>query len=396
MRRGWGPGRSAGGASVARLVVVAAGMVVSTALTVAACGGNDGSVEAAQARVTEATQALTQAQTAYNEARAGFCGRTKEYVTAIDRYGKVFDDKAATVGDIKTAGADLAEPRDAVTAGAQTVKDAQDDLSKATQDLAEAEAALAAAKAAASGSSVPATPTSTAPTSTAPLVPVATVDRVKAAESDLAAAAEGITDQTPLQQATTRFNSAAFALEAAWLRLFADAGCLTDDQQIKAQQAVHDYTVALQTSLQTAGYYSGEIDGIYGPLTVTAVEELQKANGLAVTGLVDRATAAALSAAVAAKGGAAAAQALAHTAAVQSTLKLAGYWTGPVDGQWTPELTEALKRFQTALGVPPSGAVDAATLNALQETIAKAKASSTTTPPQPPPPPTTTAATPTS
>jgi peptidoglycan hydrolase-like protein with peptidoglycan-binding domain len=82
---------------------------------------------------------------------------------------------------------------------------------------------------------------------------------------------------------------------------------------------------------------------------------------------------------VAAEGGAAAAQALAHTAAVQSTLKLAGYWTGAVDGQWTPELTDALKAFQTALGVPATGAVDAATLNALQVTIAEAQSSATST-----------------
>jgi hypothetical protein len=30
--------------------------------------------------------------------------------------------------------------------------------------------------------------------------------------------------------------------------------------------------------------------------------------------------------------------ALTSAAAVQSTLKLAGYWNGPVDGQWTEEL----------------------------------------------------------
>ena len=60
-------------------------------------------------------------------------------------------------------------------------------------------------------------------------------------------------------------------------------------------------------------------------------------------------------------------------------LKVAGYWTGPIDGEWTPELTDALKEFQTALGVPPSGAVDTATLNALEETIATAKTLTTTT-----------------
>src|SRR5436190_1539811 len=73
------------------------------------------------------------------------------------------------------------------------------------------------------------------------------------------------------------------------------------------------------------------------------------------------------------KGGAAAQQALASTAAVQQTLKLAGYWTGPVDGNWTPALTDALKSFQKALGVEPTGTVDAATIAALQHAIATAK-----------------------
>jgi peptidoglycan hydrolase-like protein with peptidoglycan-binding domain len=54
---------------------------------------------------------------------------------------------------------------------------------------------------------------------------------------------------------------------------------------------------------------------------------------------------------------------------VQQTLKLAGFWDGPVDGEWTPALTEALKEFQTALGVKPSGEVDAATVAALEKAI---------------------------
>jgi peptidoglycan hydrolase-like protein with peptidoglycan-binding domain len=59
-------------------------------------------------------------------------------------------------------------------------------------------------------------------------------------------------------------------------------------------------------------------------------------------------------------------------------LKLAGYWTGPVDGKWTPELTDALKKFQTDLGVPATGAVDAATLQALEKAIAKGQRGSET------------------
>ena len=89
-----------------------------------------------------------------------------------------------------------------------------------------------------------------------------------------------------------------------------------------------------------------------------------------MTGLVDNATAEALSDAVVAAGGEAATDALVHTTAVQTILKLAGAYDGPVDGQWTPELTEALMAFQEELGVPPTGAVDAETLNALEDAIA--------------------------
>ena len=73
-------------------------------------------------------------------------------------------------------------------------------------------------------------------------------------------------------------------------------------------------------------------------------------------------------------GGATAQQEVATTAAVQQTLKLAGFWDGPVDGVWTPALTEALKNFQTELGVQPTGTVDAATLAAFEKAIAEAQA----------------------
>ena len=58
---------------------------------------------------------------------------------------------------------------------------------------------------------------------------------------------------------------------------------------------------------------------------------------------------------------------------MQQTLKLAGFWDGPVDGEWTPELTDALMEFQTELGVEPTGTVDAATIAALEKAIAEAQ-----------------------
>jgi peptidoglycan hydrolase-like protein with peptidoglycan-binding domain len=348
-------------------------------LLVVACSSDGAnSVSAAQSRVTKAQQAVTDAQSALDKATAEFCGETKDYIAALDRYGMVFDQSAATVGDIKTAGADLEKPRSSVLSSADAVTTAQDDLGKAQQELADAEAALAAAQASASGKALP-PKTASNTTTTAPLVPPAYVDRVKRAESDFTEATQGVTDQTSLTEATVQLNSAAFALEVAWLQLLDQSGCLTDEQQQKATTALHDYTVAIQTALHTTGFYAGEIDGVYGPTTAEAVQKLQTNHGLPPTGWLDQATAAALDAELLAKGGAATTNALTHTAAVQSTLKLAGYWTGPIDGQWTPELTDALKTFQTALGVPATGAVDAATLAALEQTIAQAKSASTTT-----------------
>ncbi|HEY2813725.1 MAG TPA: peptidoglycan-binding domain-containing protein [Acidimicrobiales bacterium] len=346
---------------------------------IAACS-SDGTnkVTAAQTRVSNAEKGVADAQTALDKATGQFCDDTKDYITTLDRYGKAFDQSAATVGDIKTAGDDLQNPRSSVISSADAVTSGRDELAKAKEELADAQVALAAAQASAASQTLPPT-TAGSTTTTAPLVPPATVDRVKKAEADFAAATQGVTDQTPLAQATVQLNSAALALEVAWLQLFNAAGCLTDQQQQSAATAISDYTGALQTALHTTGYYTGDVDGVYGPSTAEAVQKLQTTNGLPSTGWLDQATAAALDAELLATGGAVATKALTHTAGVQSTLKLAGYWTGPVDGQWTPELTVALQTFQTALGVPPSGVVDAATLTALEQTIAQAQSSSTST-----------------
>jgi peptidoglycan hydrolase-like protein with peptidoglycan-binding domain len=340
-------------------------------------------VTRAQAQVSAKQDALEEARAALATATTAFCTASESYVIAIDRYGDVLNQTAPTVGDVKDAGKDLQQPGEDAVSSAEAAADAQQEVAAAEQDLAEAEAALAAAQAEA-GTSSGATPTSAAPTTTsaAPLAPGSTVNRVKQAEADFTTAQKGITDETPLTEASQEFNAAAVALEMSWLTLFADAGCLTDEQQKRAQAAVHDYTSAIQQSLTDAGYYEGDVDGIYGPQTVEAVQALQEAHGLPVTGTVDKATDAALADDLRAKGAVGAQQATASTAAVQQTLRLAGFWTGPVDGSWTPELTAALKSFQTELGVDPTGTVDAATIAALEHAIATAN--------QPEPPPITT------
>ena len=342
------------------------GLALGVTLVLAGCssdGDGSGALKVAQAKVSAKEKALSAAKADATAATAAFCDASATYITALDRYGDVLTQSAVTVGDVTTAGTDLAEPREDVTAAADAAVAGQQAVADAKNALADAEAALAALQ------SPSATSSPQPSASPKPLVPAGTVNRVKEAETELAAAQQGITDETPLAQASEQFNAAVVALEMSWLQLFADAGCLTDEQRVQAQAAVRDYTKALQKSLKEAGYFTSEVDGVYGPDTVDAVETLQKTHSLPVTGTLDKATAAALQADLAAKGGAVAQEAVASTSAVQQTLKLAGYWDGPVDGEWTPALTEALKEFQKALGVKPSGEVDAATVAALETAL---------------------------
>ena len=86
------------------------------------------------------------------------------------------------------------------------------------------------------------------------------------------------------------------------------------------------------------------------------MEQLQTDSELPVTGFVDEATARALQDKLTAAGLDQARQ----TVMLQTILSLVGFWDGPIDGVWTDELTQALKDFQTHLGVEPTGVVDAA------------------------------------
>jgi peptidoglycan hydrolase-like protein with peptidoglycan-binding domain len=46
----------------------------------------------------------------------------------------------------------------------------------------------------------------------------------------------------------------------------------------------------LQATLQQEGYYRGEVDGMLGPLTRSALANYQRNNGLYITSAIDRPT----------------------------------------------------------------------------------------------------------
>lgn len=332
---------------------------------------------AAQKAVAAQERALADAQSSSQEADAALCDAATTYVSALDRYGDVLHQTAPTVGDVRDAGADLAEPADQTRDAADAAVDARDAVTSAEEDLAQAQADLATAEAVAAGTTAPAPPSPT-PNATRSQ-PSPGVARVQEAEDEFEATRSGISDRTPLAQAAESFNAAVVALEGAWIQLLAPSGCLSEDQQKEAAAAADDYSAALQESLSDAGYYEGEVDGVYGPATVAAVEKLQKEHGLPVTGTMDKASSAALGEDLANQDGASAADDLASTAAVQQTLKLAGYWDGPVDGAWSDELTQAIETAQGDLGVKVTGTVDAATVEAFEEALTSAQESAQAT-----------------
>lgn len=372
-------------ASARAFAALAAAVVIAVALS--GCAGEIDAAERAQAQVSAKERALADAEAAFATASDEFCGASRTYIESLDRYGDVLHSTAPTVGDVRTAGADLVEPQQDALAGAEAALEAREAVVDAQQELVEAQAALAAAQ-----PTVSAAPT--AAPSPPPGVPEASVARVQQAEEDFASAVSSISDDTALSEASERFNAAVVALELSWLRLFIDAGCVSDEQAATAAAAVAAYTAALQQDLADAGFFSGEIDGVYGPSTVQAVEDLQSSAGLPVTGTVDKATAEALQDALVALGHDAAGETIASTAAVQQTLALAGFWDGPIDGEWTPELTEAVKEFQRALGVEPTGQVDAATVAAFDKALSELTAEPSPEPTEEPTPEPTPSATP--
>ena len=174
------------------------GLVVAGALVVAGLVGCDNSgdapsdLEAAQANVAAKEKALEGAKADFAEKSDAFCGSSKIYIEALDRYGDVLTQTAATVGDVNDAGADLDDPRDEAESGAEDAVDAHQAVFDAQQELADAKAALAEVKS--PGSADSSSPSGSS--SPKPLVPATTVSRVKQAETELKAVQRGISEDT--------------------------------------------------------------------------------------------------------------------------------------------------------------------------------------------------------
>lgn len=327
------------------LAILAASM-----LFLAACGDDD-DTESTDTTTAPSTAAPTTAAPDVEEALANFCDEGQVYIDALDTFGMVFTDEEPTVGD-------LSEGLDPLVELGDQAKEAGEALAAAIEEQdKEIEEAIAAGE----------TPPSTVVTVD---VPDDLVARTIEAQDALVAAIEGIDLDTPLSEAGIAVTSAAYAVEVNWIDVLIEAGCSEDPNAARAQ--IQQLIAGAQQDLTTAGYYTGPIDGVYGPAMADAIKALQAEVELPETGYLDPPTQEALQDAL--EG-----QASAQVSALQGVLKTLGYWDGEIDGQWTPELETALKTFQADLGVEQTGQLDEATLRALQQALADAEAAANAT-----------------
>ena len=149
-------------------------------------------------------------------------------------------------------------------------------------------------------------------------------------------------------------------------------------------------TARLQQALSALGLYSGPIDGVPSEALTASIGALQQRLGVPVTGVYDEAT----DAAARAQLGLTQTSISEATASLQQALADLGLYSGPIDGVYSAATVAAVRSLQASLGVPQTGIVDAATVQAV---YARGAASApppteppTTVPPTKPPTATTT------
>lgn len=133
----------------------------------------------------------------------------------------------------------------------------------------------------------------------------------------------------------------------------------------------------VQKKLQELGYYKGKVDGAPGSMTNAAIRRFQLAQNLKVTGELNHQTLARLGvdrgapapdySAIGrffAGGPLFRAEANSQVEAlrkIQQILATAGFYAGPHNAMPSPTLVAALKEWQAAHGLAPSGHIDTAT-----------------------------------
>jgi len=133
----------------------------------------------------------------------------------------------------------------------------------------------------------------------------------------------------------------------------------------------------VQKKLQALGYYKGKVDGASGSMTNAAIRRFQLAQNLKVTGALNHQTLAKLGVDRPAPApdynaigrffaGGPFARAEANSQVetlrqIQQVLAAGGFYADPHNGMPSPTFVAALKEWQVAQGISPSGRMDSAT-----------------------------------
>jgi peptidoglycan hydrolase-like protein with peptidoglycan-binding domain len=134
---------------------------------------------------------------------------------------------------------------------------------------------------------------------------------------------------------------------------------------------------AVQDKLRQAGAYTGNVDGIWGADSESALQHFQQSHQLQVTGQMNQATAATLGIdpgtllATAQPAQAVAPPPAGETLrprsirAIQERLRALNFYSGNVDGVWGQSTQSAIERFQQGRGLQPNGQLNPATISAM-------------------------------
>lgn len=119
----------------------------------------------------------------------------------------------------------------------------------------------------------------------------------------------------------------------------------------------------IQAALDTLGFDAGSADGVAGSRTERAIEAFQSEFGYPQDGKATQTLLQRLDSAIA-QGGASPERMLdrsgmlrSYTRAVQEALLARGYDPGPVDGALGPKTRDAIRAYQSANGLSPTGEV---------------------------------------
>ena len=150
-----------------------------------------------------------------------------------------------------------------------------------------------------------------------------------------------------------------------------------------------DAVLKLQQDLSKLGYYSGTISGHFGSKTEAAVMSFQKANGLSADGIAGSKTLAKIATAL---GNSSSSSSSSNSSSsnssssssssllkqgtkseavrtLQQNLKMLGYYTGSVTGNFGPLTKEAVYSFQKANGLSADGVAGEKTLAAISSKL---------------------------